>query len=152
MDNNKSWNEGNIVEILSRFWKWYLQLHWRKDYPRISKIWKLILVYSPKAVSHTPRRILHGFRKFCAKHKIRFRDPRRDFSMTSFLKKGWSFLSPLRNPDLVSLGIRSVTRSYFGLNRVISYNDKPLRSYLASPVISTDSKVMAFGKLLPVWS
>ena len=43
-----------------------------KDLSKIKKYKKIILVYPEKAVYPYPRRILHGFRKFCVEHKSRF--------------------------------------------------------------------------------
>jgi DNA-binding LacI/PurR family transcriptional regulator len=141
MDNNNLEIEGNIVEIYQDFENdIYNAL--KEGLPKISRYGKLILVYPEKAVYPYPRRILHGFRKFCAKHKLDFEILDEIFD-DIILKKGDLFIT-IEETDLVSL-VNQIRDKEFILGveiGVISYNDTPLKELLGITVISTDFKVM----------
>tara|TARA_R110000868_G_scaffold267615_4_gene526919 strand:+ start:6256 stop:7296 length:1041 start_codon:yes stop_codon:yes gene_type:complete len=141
MDNNNLEIEGNIIEIYQDFENdIYNAL--KEGLPKISRYGKLILAYPENSVYPYPRRILHGFRKFCVEHKI-------DFEIIDeiyddiILKKGDLFIT-IEETDLVSL-VNQIRDKEFILGveiGVISYNDTPLKELLGITVISTDFKVM----------
>mgnify|MGYP003110678075 FL=1 len=141
MDNNKLEIEGDFIEIYQDFENdIYNAL--KEGLPKISRYGKLILVYPENAVYPYPRRILHGFRKFCVEHKIDFEILDEIFD-DIILKKGDLFITIEEN-DLVSL-VNQIRDKEFILGveiGVISYNDTPLKELLGITVISTDFKVM----------
>ncbi|TNJ44947.1 GntR family transcriptional regulator [Tamlana fucoidanivorans] len=103
---------------------------------------RLILVYPERSVYPYPRRILHGFRKFCVEHKL-------DFEILDevyddiVLKTGDLFIT-IEEADLVNL-VKQVREDEFRLGKdigIISYNDTPLKELLGITVMSTDFKVM----------
>lgn len=109
---------------------------------KIKKYEKLILIYPEKAVYPYPRRILHGFRKFCVKNKL-------DFEILDnviddmIIKKGDLFIT-IEESDLVNL-VKQAKEYEFKLGKdmgIISYNDTPLKDLLGITVISTDFKIM----------
>lgn len=141
MDNNKLEIKGDFIEIYQDFENdIYNAL--KEGLPKISRYGKLILVYPENAVYPYPRRILHGFRKFCVEHKIDFEILDEIFD-DIILKKGDLFITIEEN-DLVSL-VNQIRDKEFILGveiGVISYNDTPLKELLGITVISTDFKVM----------
>ncbi|MBU2904148.1 MULTISPECIES: GntR family transcriptional regulator [Arenibacter] len=141
MDNNKLEIEGDFIEIYQDFENdIYNAL--KEGLPKISRYGKLILVYPENAVYPYPRRILHGFRKFCVEHKIDFEVLDEIFD-DIILRKGDLFITIEEN-DLVSL-VNQIRDKEFILGveiGVISYNDTPLKELLGITVISTDFKVM----------
>jgi len=109
---------------------------------QIKKYEKTILIYPEKAVYPYPRRILHGFRKFCVKHKLDFEILDRVYD-DMILKKGDLFVT-IEEADLVNL-VKQVREDEYELGTdigIISYNDTPLKELLGITVISTDFKVM----------
>ncbi|MCK0144544.1 GntR family transcriptional regulator [Arenibacter sp. F26102] len=141
MDNNNLEIEGDFIEIYQDFENdIYNAL--KEGLAKISRYGKLILVYPESAVYPYPRRILHGFRKFCVEHKIDFEVLDEIFD-DIILKKGDLFITIEEN-DLVSL-VNQIRDKEFILGveiGVISYNDTPLKELLGITVISTDFKVM----------
>lgn len=109
---------------------------------RIKKYEKIVLVYPEKAVYPYPRRILHGFRKFCVEHKLDFEILDKIYD-DMILKKGDLFIT-IEESDLVSL-VKQVREDEYKLGSdigIISYNETPLKELLGITVISTDFKVM----------
>jgi DNA-binding transcriptional regulator YhcF (GntR family) len=141
MDNNKLDIEGDFIEIYQDFENdIYNAL--KEGLTKISRYGKMILVYPENAVYPYPRRILHGFRKFCVEHKL-------DFEIIDeiyddiILKKGDLFIT-IEETDLVNL-VNQIRDKEFLLGveiGVISYNDTPLKELLGITVISTDFKAM----------
>ena len=141
MDNNNLEINGDFIEIYQDFENdIYNAL--KEGLTKISRYGKMILVYPENAVYPYPRRILHGFRKFCAEHKI-------DFEIIDeiyddiILKKGDLFIT-IEETDLVNL-VNQIRDKEFILGveiGVISYNDTPLKELLGITVISTDFKAM----------
>lgn len=71
LDNNKPGVEGDIIEIYQDFENdIYLAL--KEGLLKIKKYKKMFLVYPQKAIYPYPKRILHGFRKFCMAYAIDF--------------------------------------------------------------------------------
>lgn len=109
---------------------------------KIKKYQKIILVYPEKAVYPYPRRILHGFRKFCVEHNLDFEIIDKVYH-DMILKKGDLFIT-IEEADLVNL-VKQVREDEYILGSdigIISYNDTPLKDLLGITVISTDFKVM----------
>lgn len=141
MDNIKLGMDGQIVEIYQDFENdIYNAL--KEGLSKIANYEKLILIYPDKAVYPYPRRILHGFRKFCVEHSINFEILNEVYD-DMILKKGDLFIT-IEESDLVSL-VKQIRDSKFTLGKnigIISYNDTPLKELLGITVISTDFKVM----------
>ena len=101
-----------------------------------------MLIYPDKAVYPYPRRILHGFRKFCIEHKLDFEVLDKIYD-DMILKNGDLFIT-IEEADLVNL-VKQVREDEYKLGSdigIISYNDTPLKELLGITVISTDFKVM----------
>ncbi|MDB4292606.1 GntR family transcriptional regulator [Maribacter sp.] len=141
MDNNKLKIEGDFIEIYQDFENdIYNALI--EGLPKIARYNKLILVYPENSVYPYPKRILHGFKKFCSEHKISFEIIDEVFD-DIILKKGDLFITIVET-DLVHL-VNQIREKEFILGveiGVISYNDTPLKELLGITVISTDFKVM----------
>lgn len=109
---------------------------------KIKKYKKIILAYPEKAVYPYPRRILHGFRKFCIEHNLDFEIIEKVYE-DIILKKGDLFVTIEEN-DLVNL-VKQKREYEYILGEdigIISYNDTPLKELLGITVISTDFKAM----------
>ncbi|MCK0188979.1 GntR family transcriptional regulator [Arenibacter sp. F20364] len=141
MDNNNLQIEGNIIEIYQDFENdIYNAL--KEGLSKISKYAKLILVYPENSVYPYPRRILHGFRKFCVEFRIDFEIINEVYD-DIILKKGDLFIT-IEETDLVNL-VNQIREKEFILGveiGVISYNDTPLKELLGITCISTDFKAM----------
>ena len=106
---------------------------------KIKNYQKIMLIYPEKAVYPYPKRILHGFRKFCVEYKLDFEILDKVYD-DMILKKGDLFIT-IEEADLVNL-VKQVREDEFILG-IISYNDTPLKELLGITVMSTDFKVMA---------
>lgn len=114
----------------------------KEGFTKIKKYKKIMLIYPSKAVYPYPRRILHGFRKFCVEHKLDF-EILNEIYDDMILKKGDLFIT-IEESDLVNL-VKQIREDEFKLGSdigVISYNDTPLKELLGITVMSTDFKVM----------
>lgn len=110
--------------------------------PKIEKYKKIMLIYPDKSVYPYPRRILHGFRRFCAEYNLDFEVLDKIYD-DMILKKGDLFIT-IEESDLVNL-VKQVREDEFELGKeigIISYNDTPLKELLGISVMSTDFKVM----------
>ena len=141
MDNIKLGMDGEIVEIYQDFENdIYNAL--KQGLPKIVNYEKLILVYPEKAVYPYPRRILHGFKKFCLEYSINFEVINEVYD-DMVLKRKDLFIT-IEESDLVNL-VKQIRDEEFVLGKeigIISYNDTPLKELLGITVISTDFKVM----------
>lgn len=142
MDNIKlGLEESQIVQIYQDFENdIYNAL--KEGLSKITKYDKLILVYPEKEIYPYPRRILHGFRKFCVEHAINFEILDHVYE-DIILKKGDLFIT-IEESDLVNL-INQIRFDEFVLGTdigVISYNDTPLKELLGITVVSTDFNIM----------
>lgn len=141
LDNIKPGIDGEIIEIYQDFENdIYLAL--KEGLPKITKYEKLILIYPEKAVYPYPRRILHGFRKFCIENALDFEILEHVYD-DIILKKGDLFIT-IEESDLVSL-VKQIREDEYVIGKeigVISYNDTPLKELLGITVISTDFKMM----------
>lgn len=114
----------------------------KEGLPKIAKYKKMFLAYPSKSVYPYPRRILHGFRKFCVEQHIDFEILEHVYE-DIILKKGDLFIT-IEEPDLVNL-INQIRNDEFVLGEdigVISYNDTPLKDLLGITVMSTDFQIM----------
>ena len=141
MDNIKLGMEGEIIKIYQDFENdIYNAL--KEGLSKISKYKRLILVYPEKAVYPYPRRILHGFRKFCVEHEINFEILSEVYD-DMILKKGDLFIT-IEESDLVNL-MKQIRDEEYVLGKeigVISYNDTPLKELLGITCMSTDFNIM----------
>jgi len=113
-----------------------------QGYKKISKYKKLVLVYPDKSVYPYPKKIVHGFRKFCIQKSLDFEVIGEIYEDT-VLKKGDLFITIVED-DLVNL-INQIRDNEFMIGKdigVLSYNDTPLKDLLGISVISTDFKMM----------
>jgi DNA-binding transcriptional regulator YhcF (GntR family) len=113
-----------------------------KGLEKIRKYKKIFLIYPEKSHYPYPKRILHGFRKFCVKYNLDF-EILDEIYNDIILKKGDLFIT-IEESDLVSL-IKQIQDNEYVLGKeigVISYNDTPLKDLLGITVISTDFKKM----------
>lgn len=109
---------------------------------KIYKYRKIVLVYPEKSIHPYPKRILHGFRKFCV-------DSNLDYEIIDevyddmILRNGDLFIT-IAEHDLVNL-VKLIRENRFDIGKdvgVISYNDTPLKELLGITVASTDFKLM----------
>lgn len=109
---------------------------------KIKKYETIFLIYPEKTHYPYPKRILHGFRKFCAKHQLEF-EILHEIYKDILIKKGDLFIT-IEESDLVNL-IKQIRDEEYILGKdigIISYNDTPLKDLLGITVISTDFKKM----------
>src|SRR6056297_1091370 len=129
MDNNKLKIDGNIIQIYQDFENdIYNAL--KEGLNKIKRYGRLILVYPENSVYPYPKRILHGFRKFCVEHNITFEILDEVFD-DMVLKKGDLFITIEEN-DLVNL-VNQIRENEYSLGKeigVISYNQTPLKELL----------------------
>ncbi|WP_299665935.1 GntR family transcriptional regulator [uncultured Polaribacter sp.] len=141
LDNLKSGMEGGAVEIFQDFENdIYNALC--EAYPKMERYKNLILFYPRKTVYPYPKRILHGFRKFCVEYNIEF-EILEQVCEDMILKKGDLFVT-IEESDLVNL-VKRTREDEYVLGEdigIISYNDTPLKELLGITVISTDFKIM----------
>lgn len=137
LDNNKGPSDECLLEIHQDFEKdIYNAL--TEGLKKIMGYNKLVLVYPEKAVYPYPRRILHGFRRFCVQHHLDF-EVYDEIYDEMILKKGDLFIVIEEN-DLVSL-LKRIRERDLAIGKeigVISYNDTPLKELLGITVITTN--------------
>jgi DNA-binding LacI/PurR family transcriptional regulator len=141
IDNNKLEVEGDYVEIYQDFENdIYNAL--KEGLEKIQNYKNLILAYPEKTLYPYPRRILHGFKKFCIEHALEF-EIIEEVVEDMILEKGDLFIT-IEESDLVSI-VKQIRESNLDIGKdigVISYNDTPLKELLGITVVSTDFKVM----------
>lgn len=114
----------------------------KKEFEKISRYKKIILVYPEKAVYPYPDRIKRGFKKFCMNHNLDFAIINKVFNDMVLLKG--DLIITIEEDDLINL-MEQITRKELVLGNdigIISYNDTPLKELLGITVISTDFKKM----------
>tara|TARA_R110002167_G_scaffold65757_4_gene186021 strand:+ start:1036 stop:2082 length:1047 start_codon:yes stop_codon:yes gene_type:complete len=141
MDNNKLKVKGDIVEIYQDFENdIYNAL--KQGLSKVVLYSKLVLIFPEDGIYPYPRRILHGFKKFCLEYSIHFEVLSHvDDNMT--LNKGELYIT-VAEDDLVNF-IHQVRKLGYVLGKdigVISYNDTPLKELLGISVMTTDFKAM----------
>ncbi|WP_242155559.1 GntR family transcriptional regulator [Aestuariivivens sediminis] len=141
LDNIKPELNGALGEVYQDFEKdIYNALN--EGVSKIKKYKKIMLIYPEKALYPYPGRILHGFRKFCAEHKLDFEILEKVYD-DMVLKRGDLFIT-IEEADLVNL-VKQVRDNEYIIGNdigIISYNDTPLKELFGITVISTDFKVM----------
>ncbi|WP_298338646.1 GntR family transcriptional regulator [uncultured Algibacter sp.] len=141
LDNSKPIFSNQTIEIYQDFENdIYSAL--KAGLEKIKTYKKIMLVYPEKSVYPYPKRILHGFRKFCVEYKLDF-EILNEIYDDMILKKGDVFIT-IEEADLVSL-VKQVREDEFKLGEdigIISYNDTPLKELLGISAMSTDFKVM----------
>ncbi|MBT9188252.1 GntR family transcriptional regulator [Zobellia russellii] len=141
MDNLITEVKGNYIEVYQDF-EDDIYNALKKGFNKISKYEKMIITYPQESVYPYPKRILHGFRKFCSEHSIDF-EVLDEIYDDMILKKGDLFIT-ISESDLVNL-VNQIRNQEFDLGNdigVISYNDTPLKQLLGITCISTDFKAM----------
>ncbi|WP_421811356.1 GntR family transcriptional regulator [Flagellimonas sp.] len=137
LDNNKGPSDDCFLEIHQDFEKDIYDAL-TEALEKIVGYNKLVLVYPEKTMYPYPRRILHGFRKFCVQHHLDF-EVYDEIYDEMILKKGDLFIVIEEN-DLVSL-LKRIRERDLAIGKeigVISYNDTPLKELLGITVISTN--------------
>ncbi|CAH1001863.1 hypothetical protein LEM8419_02771 [Neolewinella maritima] len=137
VDNNLIKLEGEYAEVYQDF---ELDIYEAllRGLERIRHYKRAILVYPDRSVYPYPKRILHGFRRFCVEAKVPFEVIETIYEDT-ILQHGDLFIT-IEESDLVSL-VKQVRDKEFVLGEeigIISYNDTPLKDLLGITVISTD--------------
>lgn len=114
----------------------------KKGLKKLEAYDKLVLVYPTKSVYPYPRRIVHGFRKFCSKYDFDFEILDEIYDDMDLDSKDTYVI--IEENDLVNL-VRQVRHKNLILGKdigIISYNDTPLKDLLGINVISTHFKAM----------
>lgn len=141
LDNGKNEIDGSIGEVYQDFENdIYFAL--KEGLSKIATYKKIILVYPEEAVYPYPRRILHGFKKFCLEHALNFEVIDQVYE-NILLERGDLFIT-IEEEDLVNL-VKQIREDEFVLGEdlgVISYNDTPLKELLGITTISADFKAM----------
>ena len=141
LDNLNNNIVGKIVKVYQDFENdIYMSLI--EGYKKIVKYKKLMMVYPTKSVYPYPKRIVHGFRKFCIEKSLDF-EVIDEIYDDMILKRGDLFITIVED-DLVNL-IHQIRKNEFEIGKdigVLSYNDTSLKDLLGISVISTDFKIM----------
>ncbi len=141
MDNPIAEVDGAFIEVYQDFENDIFNAL-QEGFSKISKYDKLIMVYPESSVYPYPKRILHGFRKFCVEQALEF-EVLDEIYDDMILKKGDLFIT-INESDLVNL-VNQIRDKEFILGNdigVISYNDTPLKELLGITCISTDFKIL----------
>ncbi|MDN3634839.1 GntR family transcriptional regulator [Neolewinella lacunae] len=141
MDNNLIKLSGNYAEVYQDFEADIYQAL-REGLEHIRKYQKIIFCYPENAVYPYPKRILHGFRRFCVEFKIEFEVINEIYEDT-VLRAGDLFIT-IVEADLVNL-VKQIRDTEMHLGQdigVISYNETPLKDLLGITTISTDFSQM----------
>lgn len=141
LDNNRLEIKGKYGSIYQDF-KDDLYNALQEGIDKLRKYDKLILVYPRKSVFPYPKRIVHGFTRFCGEFGF-------DYEVLDEIYDDMELNSKdvyitIEEMDLVNL-VRQINAKKMVLGRdvgIISYNDTPLKELLGITVISTDFKTM----------
>ncbi len=137
MDNDLLQLKGEYAEVYQDF---EADIHdaLERGVEKIRKYNKIIMVFPERSVYPHPRRILHGFRRFCVEQKVPFEVIDEIYDDT-VLHQGDLFVI-IAESDLVSL-VKQVRDKEMVVGEdigIISYNETPLKDLLGITVISTD--------------
>ncbi len=141
LDNNLIKLKGAYTEIYQDFENDIYQAL-KEGWQKIKRYQKAILVYPLTSVYPYPKRIMHGFRKFCVEMKMGF-EIIDEIYEDMVLKNGDLFIT-ISEEDLVNL-VKQVRDQEFILGQdigIISYNETPLKDLLGITVISTNFRQM----------
>lgn len=114
----------------------------QEGYGKIQRYGKAILVYPMRALYPYPKRILHGFRRFCSSVRLPF-EVIDAVDQATVLQAGNLYIT-IAESDLVNL-VKQVRDSGQTVGKdigIISYNDTPLKDLLGITVMSTDFDAM----------
>lgn len=114
----------------------------KKGINKILKFNKISLVFPKKTFYPYPKRILHGFKKFCVEYALNFQVL--DEVSEDMIVNSNEIYIVIEESDLVNL-IKITRDNNLTLGKdvgIISYNDTPLKELLGITVISTDFKEM----------
>lgn len=106
--------------------------------PKILRYDRLVIAYASRSVYPYPRRILHGFRKFCVEVKRSF-SVIEEIKEHMLLEKGTLYLT-ISEMDLVNL-VKAARDQGLKPGQdigIISYNETPLKDLLGITTVSTD--------------
>ncbi|WP_299433876.1 GntR family transcriptional regulator [uncultured Maribacter sp.] len=141
MDNALEANQNQIITVYQDFEKdIYGALS--EGLHILSKYKKIILVYPQESIYPYPRRIFHGFGKFCDTYKFDF-EVIDKVSDDMAINKGDLFII-IEESELVTF-VEQAREKEFKLGEdigVISYNDTPLKNLFGISVVSTDFNIM----------
>lgn len=141
LDNNNGIYKNFLFEIYQDFENDIYQAL-VQGIEKIVKYSKLILVYPNKSIYPYPKRILHGFQRFCSLRNLDF-EIYDEIYEEMILKKGDLFIV-IEESDLVTL-LKRIRQLHLKLGEeigVISYNDTPLKELLGVTVFSTNFSKM----------
>lgn len=141
LDNNKIEVKGQYGAVYQDFQEDIYEAL-KKGADKLKKYDKLVLVYPSKTVYPYPRRIVHGFRKFCTKFDFDYEILDEIYDDMELDSKD-AYIT-IEETDLVNL-VRQIRKKSLILGTdigIISYNDTPLKDLLGITVISTHFKAM----------
>ncbi|MBD0832594.1 GntR family transcriptional regulator [Aestuariibaculum sp. TT11] len=141
LDNNKLELKGNYGSVYQDFQEDIYEAL-KKGVNKLKNYDKLVLVYPSKSVYPYPQRIVHGFRKFCARYEFDFEILNEIYEDMDLDSKDSYII--IEENDLVNL-VRQIRAKNLTLGKdigIISYNDTPLKDLLGINVISTHFKAM----------
>ncbi|WNH10738.1 GntR family transcriptional regulator [Thalassobellus suaedae] len=141
LDNDKLEIKGNYGAVYQDFQEDIYEAL-SKGVDKFRKYDKLVLVYPFKSVYPYPKRIVHGFRKFCSKYNFDFEILNEVYDDMDLDSKDIYVI--IEENDLVNL-VRQIRKKNLTLGNdvgIISYNDTSLKDLLGINVISTRFKAM----------
>ena len=137
LDNNLVQLKGEYAEVYQDFENdIYKALKEGKE--KVSRYSKLVITYPSQSVYPYPKRILHGFRKFCVEAKLPFAVIE-EIEEDMPLERGTLYLT-IPETDLVNL-VKAGRDQGLKPGKdigIISYNETPLKDLLGITTISTD--------------
>ncbi|TXF86326.1 GntR family transcriptional regulator [Neolewinella aurantiaca] len=137
LDNHLTTLEGNFAEVYQDFESdIYEALQQGRD--KISRYSKLVITYPTRSVYPYPKRILHGFRKFCVEAKLPFAVIE-EIEEDMPLEPGTLYLT-IPETDLVHL-VKAARDQGLQPGQdigIISYNETPLKDLLGITTVSTN--------------
>lgn len=141
LDNNLHDIKGERAEIYQDF-KEDIYEALKTGQEKISRYKKLVITYPSRSVYPYPKRILHGFRKFCVEAKLPFAVIE-GIEEDMPLEVGTLYLT-IPETDLVHL-VKAARDQGLKLGEeigIISYNETPLKDLLGITTVSTDFAAM----------
>jgi DNA-binding transcriptional regulator YhcF (GntR family) len=141
LDNNYADLGGDYAEVYQDFENdIYAALLQGRD--KIVRYQKMVIAYPSRSIYPYPKRILHGFRKFCVETKLPFAVIE-EIPEDMVLERGTLYLT-IPESDLVNL-VKSARDQNLKPGRdigIISYNETPLKDLLGITTVSTDFDAM----------
>jgi len=141
LDNHQNDIQGDFGAVYQNF-KEDIYEALQQGIAKLRKYDKLVLVYPDKQIYPYPKRIVHGFQKFCAEFNFEFEILDQIYEDMELDSKDAFII--IEEHDLVHL-VRQVRKKNLVLGTdigIISYNDTPLKSLLEINVVSTCFEAM----------